>query len=236
MDKQIVVPGDFLSEDSKKAGVGTYVHEGKVYSNLYGLVSGKDKIRVVPLSGRYIPNAGDEIIAMVTEITFSNWIMDINSPYEGLLHQSEYPKRIDSADMMRYLKVGESVLVMVKEVTPSMKVELTMRNSKFRPINSGRLVKILPTKVPRVIGRGGSMISLLKKETRCNIFVGQNGIIWVTGKDRDMDIAIEAIKIIENKAHTNGLTDRINAFLKGEKEEAKSVESKGSEIFNELLD
>lgn len=236
MDKQIVIPGDLLSDNVAKAGDGTYVAEGKVYSNLYGLVSEKDKIRVVSLSGKYIPSTGDVIIATVSEVTFSNWIMDINSPYEGLLHLSEYPKRIESSEMMKHLKIGDSALVLVKEITPSMKVELTMRDNKLKPISSGRMVFISSTKVPRIIGRGGSMISMLKKETNCNIFVGPNGVVWVTGKDRNMDKAIEAIHIIENEAHTNGLTDRISRFLKEESGEHKRDKATGSDILNELLD
>lgn len=237
MDKQIVIPGDFLSDDFKKAGEGTYVIEGKVYSNLYGLVSEKkNKIRVVPLTGKYYPSVGDLIIATVTEITFSNWIMDIKSAYEGLLHISEYPRRIDSADMMKYLNVSDSVLVMVKEVTPSMKVELTMRDSKLKPITSGRLVEITPSKVPRIIGRGGSMISMLKNETNCNIFVGQNGVIWITGREQDMNKAIYTINLIEKEAHTNGLTDRISRFLKEESGETEAVKSTDSNLLNELLD
>jgi exosome complex component RRP4 len=234
MDKWIVIPGDFLSDEVNKAGEGTYVREGKVYSNLYGMVNEKDKIRVVPLSGKYFPSTRDVIIATVSQITFSNWIMDIRSPYEGLLHISEYPKRIESGDMTKCLNVGDSALVMVKEVTPSMKVELTMKDNRLKPIISGRIVEISPTKVPRVIGRNGSMISLLKSETNSNIFVGQNGLIWITGRERDMNKAIETIRIIENEAHTEGLTDRISRFLKEDTKESKTVES-SSDILDELL-
>jgi len=237
MDKHIVVPGEFLSDDIKKAGDGTYVSERKVYSNLYGLASEKENIRVVSLSGKYIPQDGDLIVATVKEITFSNWIMDIKSPYEGLLNVSEYPRRIDSSEMIKYMDVGSSVLVMVKNVSRSMKIELTMRNNRLKPITSGRIVQVSTVKMPRMIGRNGSMISMLKRETNCNIFVGQNGVIWITGKDRDMDKAIEAMQIIENEAHINGLTDRINGFLKRDvKNEQETVKPTGSEILDELLD
>lgn len=242
MEKTIVIPGDLLSEDARKAGDGTYVQDGKVYSSVYGLVSFKNKVRVVPLSGKYIPAAGDMIIGTVTEVTFSNWIVDINSPYEGLLHVSEYPKRIEYEDMGRYLGVGESILTQVIDVDPAMKVELTLNDPKLRVIKSGRVVEISPPKVPRVIGRGGSMITLLKNETNCNIFVGQNGRIWVDGKDRDMEIAIRAIFKIEREAHISGLTDRITEFLLGEKgikkepREGIETEEEGVSILEELLD
>jgi exosome complex component RRP4 len=60
------------------------------------------------------------------------------------------------------------------------------------------------------------MISMLKKELNCSIFVGQNGRIWINGGAEDMDLALKTISIIEKEAHTNGLTDRIVDFLKQE--------------------
>jgi exosome complex component RRP4 len=62
---------------------------------------------------------------------------------------------------------------------------------------------------------------MLKKELNCNIFVGQNGRIWVNGNEDNMDLAFKTILIIEKEAHTTGLTDRIMEFLKTEKD-AKS--------------
>ena len=235
MEKKIVIPGDFLSDNSSKAGDGTYVSEGKVYSKLFGLVSEKDKILVVSLSGKYLPSIRDVVIGTVVEISYSNWFLNINSPYEGRLNISEFSKRIEQDNMMEYLNIGDSVVVMVKEVTPSMKVELTMRNHKLGIIADGRIFKLSPSKVPRVIGRSGSMISMMKKETNCNIVVGQNGIVWVTGKDKDVDKAIESLHIIEKEAHTKGLTDRVSVFLKNGYEK-KPVDSTNLEILNELLD
>jgi exosome complex component RRP4 len=62
------------------------------------------------------------------------------------------------------------------------------------------------------------MISMLKKEVNCNIFVGQNGRIWISGGADDTDLALKTIALIDKEAHTNGLTDRIVDFLKTEKE------------------
>ena len=73
---------------------------------------------------------------------------------------------------------------------------------------------IQPQKVPRVIGKSGSMITLLKKYTNCWIFVGQNGRIWVKGDPKGIDLIVEAIKKIEKEAHTVGLTNRIEKLLK----------------------
>lgn len=217
MDRKVVVPGDLLSEDAKKSGDGTYVKDGRVYSLLYGLANYRDKINVIPLAGKYIPAPGDNVVGVVKDITFSNWIVDINSPYDGLLHISEFPKRIDAEEMSKYLRIGSSIMTKVKDVDPTMKVELTLNDRKLGKITTGRVIEISHTRVPRLIGKGGSMIGMLKKEVNCNIFVGQNGRIWINGGADDMELALRTIYLIEKEAHTNGLTDRIVAFLKKEK-------------------
>ncbi|WP_174590755.1 exosome complex RNA-binding protein Rrp4 [Methanocella conradii] len=216
MEREIVVPGDLLGEDPKLAGSGTYVQGGRVYSANYGLVDRRTNIRVIPLSGRYIPARGDLVIGKVVDVTFSNWIIDINSPYEGLLHISEYPERVDPANMSKCLHVGELIIARVADVDPSMKVELTMRDEHLKVLKQGRVVDISHVKIPRVIGRNGSMISMLKKDLNVSIFVGQNGRIWLKGDEKRVDIAIRAIFKIEHEAHTSGLTDKIKEFISKE--------------------
>jgi len=217
MDRKVVVPGDLLSEDAKRSGEGTYVKNGSVYSLLYGLANFRDKINVIPLAGKYIPGPGDNVIGVVKDITFSNWIVDINSPYDGLLHISEFPNRIESDEMSKHLRIGSSIMTRVADVDPTMKVELTLNDKKLGQIKAGQVIEISHTRVPRLIGKGGSMISMLKKEVNCNIFVGQNGRIWIHGGAEDMDLALKTITLIEREAHTNGLTDRIVDFLKTQK-------------------
>ena len=227
MDKKIVIPGDFLSDDVKNANDGTYVEDGKVFAAVYGLASLKNNVKVVPLSGKYIPKRGDIVIATITVVTRSNWIADIRSPYEGLLHISEYPKRIDNDAMAKYINVGESVMALVKDIDPSMKVELTLNDRRLRLIDDGRVIEVAPSNVPRLIGRSGSMITLLKDNTNCNVFVGQNGRIWITGKESDLDFAEKTILKINNESHVSGLTERITRFLKEERGE--NIEESGNE-------
>jgi exosome complex component RRP4 len=239
MDKKLVIPGEFLSDDVNLADEGTYVEDGKVFSSVFGVASLKNRIRVVPLSGKYIPRPGDLIIGIVTEVSFSNWIVDTRSPYEGLLHISEFPRRIESADMSKYLTVGDSIMALVNDVDANMKVELTLNDQRSRQIKEGRIIEVTPSKVPRLIGKSGSMIAMLKNETKCNIFIGQNGRIWLTGRDKDLDLAVKAISKIERESHTSGLTDRIIKFLKEEKsmqvkEPEKEVEKEEIKIKEEV--
>lgn len=215
MERNVVIPGDVLSDNIKMSGSGTYVSDGKVCASVYGLINrGERYISVIPLAGKYIPQASDRVIGIVTEVAYSNWIVDINSPYEGLLHISQYPQRIEIESMDRHLKVGDCILTLVKNVDAGMRVELTLKDKELRRLYDGRIVTISSTKMPRVIGRSGSMIRLLKSEIGCSMFVGQNGRIWISGKEDRIDLAIQAVRYIEANAHTPGLTDRVQAFLK----------------------
>lgn len=223
MEREIVIPGQLLSENKADSGPGTYIKDGKVYSLLYGVKNSKNKISVIPFSGKYIPSSRDYVIGTVIEVTPSNWIFDIVSPYDGLLHVSEYPRRVESDKMAGIMGIGSTALLRIKDVNSSMKVELTMRERGLRSLDSGRLIEISPAKVPRIIGHGGSMVSMLKKETNCEIFVGQNGRIWIKGKDSEMDLLTEAIELIMKHSHTSGLTDRISHFL-ANKDDADSEE------------
>jgi exosome complex component RRP4 len=218
MDKKIVIPGDLLSESNRKAGYGTYVKNDKVYSLFCGIENLKeDKVGVIPLAGAYVPSVNDVVIGIVIAVTPSNWIMNIASPYDGLFHVSEYPRRVESRDMPQIMDVGDSLILRVKDVDGSMKVELALRDSNFHKLKTGQIVEVEPVKVPRVIGHGGSMISMLKKETNCSIFVGQNGRIWIDGKDEDVELLSKALRKIELEAQRSGLTDRIYNFLKDER-------------------
>ena len=86
-----------------------------------------------------------------------------------------------------------------------------MRDFESRKLRNGVLIKVTPTKIPRIIGKEGSMISMIKNKTKCEIITGQNGLVWIRGENKDK--AIEAILIIEKESHTVGLTERIEKML-----------------------
>lgn len=90
------------------------------------------------------------------------------------------------------------------------------------PLRGGQIIKITSSKVPRVIGKGGSMINMIKKLTQSRIIVGQNGWIWISSKNPELEkLAIEAILKIERESHTRGLTDRIKNMLLSKLQELK---------------
>lgn len=226
---KVVVPGDFLCEEANRAGEGTYVDDGKVYAMKYGIMDDKEEIKVVALSGKYVPSRGDIVIGKIVEISFPYWIVDIASPYEARLHMSELAKgeerRIEFGSMNKYLDLGDLIVAKVLSVDAMMRVDLTLKD-EFKIGGRGRLIEISHTKVPRVIGRSGSMIKMLKEKCNCFIFIAKNGRIWIKGSEDDMNLASQVVLMIANEAHTSGLTDRVADFLDSFKKRREEDEEK----------
>ena len=58
------------------------------------------------------------------------------------------------------------------------------------------------------------MIQTIEHATSTRITIGQNGLIVVSGKNKDgTQLAIEAIRMVEEEAHTSNLTQRIKQLL-----------------------
>jgi len=170
-------------------------------------------VNVIPLGGRYIPSPGDTVIAKIIDIGPSNWLVDVNSPYPAPLHVNEVPWRVDFGDTARYLNVGDVILAKVLMVDETKRVQVTMKDSGLRKLQGGQIIDISHAKVPRVIGKGGSMIQMIKNATNSRIFVGQNGRIWIEGEVDNIVMAIRAIRMIEKEAQTSRLTERVKEFL-----------------------
>ena len=207
--REIVVPGDILDASGMKPGENAYVLDGKVRASAMGVRNVfQNTVGVIPLRGCYMPSSGDTVIGVIEDIGPSNWLVNINAPYPAPLHVNEVPWKVEFGDTSRYLSIGHVVILKVLSVDESRKISVTMKDSGLRRIEGGRLVKISHSKVSRVIGKSGSMISMLKNMTDCRITVGQNGMIWVDGDDENADVAAQAIMMIEEKAQSGNLTDK----------------------------
>lgn len=212
-ERKLVIPGDFIGRG--RAGHGTYEEGGEVFSKHVGLAEEKgDLFFVIPLNGVYNPKRGDGVIGKIEEIVFSKWIVDINSPYEAVLPLSEATEDfidLTKTDLTKYLDYGDLLFAEISSITKTKNVQLSMRNRKCRKLRGGRMIKVTPSKVPRIIGKGGSMVEMIKNMTGTQIVVGQNGLVWVKGENED--IATKAVLTIEEKSHISGLTNHIKEML-----------------------
>jgi len=172
-------------------------------------------MNVIALRGKYIPQKGDAVIGTVVDLGPLNWTIDIGTIEPVSLHVNNVPWRVDYGDTKRFLNIGNSVLLKIISVDSLNNVEPTLKGTGLRRLTDGFLLRISSSKVPRVIGKGGSMISLIRNDTNCRLFVGQNGRIWVEGSMEMIPRVSHVIEMIETYAHEIGLTDRVKAYLNG---------------------
>jgi len=212
-DKNLVIPGQILADDDYYPGRGTFKEDGKICSSLIGLVSLRNKkIRVIPLKSKYVPKKGDVVIGKINDVRFSMWDVDINSPYSGILPAFEVFGR-DKKELNKVYDVGDVLFLRVIDVDEIKKAKLGLKGRGLGKFKGGIIVDISPTKVPRLIGKKGSMINMIKNKTNCKIVVGQNGLVWVKGEEDMEQLTREIIHTIEAEAHTSGLTNKIKNKL-----------------------
>lgn len=216
--REIVIPSQLLGDTKdKRAGDGTFVEDGKIYSSLLGVLNIRQQfINVVPLKGRYEPSERDFVIGIVDIPMSSSWLVDINAPYPALLHVNEVPWDVEFGETEKYLNNGDCIMAKVLQVDQEKKLQITLNDRNLYKIKGGLLIDVEPSKVPRIIGKKGSMISLLKQYTKCRIFVGQNGRVWIDGDEQGIKKVIDTIKQIERESLSYGLTSKIEEMLKKE--------------------
>lgn len=224
--RQLVIPGELLAEGEYEAAGACYKENGKIYAAAVGLAELREKniVYVIPLAGSYIPKVGDLVIGKIVDIVVGGWHVDIKAPYTAVLPVAEaFTKPIDlgKVDLRTILDIGDLILAKVIsfDLTKENPVTLTIKEARLGKIEKGVLVEISPVKIPRVIGKKGSMINLIKSEMKCEIIIGQNGRILVTGKSMEDELFVsQLIKFIERESHISGLTEKVKELIRKYKE------------------
>lgn len=223
--RDIVIPGEAIVKGQEYLPGDYTVREGEtIIANRFGLsdISGR-LVKVIPLAGVYMPRKGNAVIGKVTDITFNGWIIGINAPYVAFLSAMDAGRYVSKNELMEFLDFGDMVIAEVFSVKHR-GVDLTLKASGLGRLEDGMIIRINSNKVPRVIGKEGSMINLIKKETGCNIIVGQNGLIWIKGRAVEAELlAKEAIMFIVDKSFISGLTEAVQEFFN------KKTKNKGEE-------
>ena len=200
MEKRIVLPGDRIAEGRIRAP-NTYHKDNGTYAAVVGTLD--DKNRFVPLENTYKPYPGDAVIGMVVDVRHAGYEVDLNLPEGGF---------IPSRDTRITLQLGDFVYCKIKSVNEVGDVDL----GEVRRLPKGKIIEFPASKVPRLIGRQSSMISLLKEHAGGEIMVGNNGYVWISEKS-DIPLLLKAIDRIKQKAHKSGLTDEIANLLESSK-------------------
>jgi exosome complex component RRP4 len=232
-ERQIVIPGEtIVSGNEFLPGDGAYRSGTEVVAKRYGILNISDKhVRVIPVSGAYYPRRGNTIIGTIADITFNGWLIDFGGAQNAFLPVAEVPRYINRNELRDYLDFGESVVVKVWDVK-SRGVDASMKMRGFGKIEGGVIMKVSPNKVPRIIGKEGSMVKMIKDSTGCNLTVGQNGRVWISGKSSDNELStMKIIRFIVENSTIAGLTEKVESYIKELGMDASPVE-----IVNENTD
>ncbi|HEV2317207.1 MAG TPA: exosome complex RNA-binding protein Rrp4 [Thermoplasmata archaeon] len=215
-ERILVLPGEEIPARGLRPGSGTYRMDGRIYASVLGLLQPRPPfVRVAPLSGRYIPKAQDTVIGIVTDVQGTFWLLDIGAPRWAPLHMTGTPWKMDFGETDQYLRVGDAVVVQVEQIENTGRIGVTMLGDGLGKLEGGTLAMVAPAKIPRVVGKGGSMIQSIQRATGCRVVVGQNGRLWVDGPDEGILKVREALHLIEEEGQRRGLTERVQQFLGG---------------------
>ena len=218
-ERKIVIPGEVIVEgDEYLPGEGTEKREGKIFSLRYGLADEQERlVKVIPLSGVYQARRGNIVIGKVELLTHNGWVVDIGTSENAFLSLMEIPRFVNKDALEEVLGLGDLVVAKVWNVNRR-GTDLSLKQRGLGRVDEGIIIKINPNKVPRVIGKEGSMISLIKEKTNCNITVGQNGFIWIKGQKIEEELfAKEAINFVTERSFVKGLTDEVNKWFEEKK-------------------
>ncbi len=224
--KRIVVPGITIDKNARYGRVGEYFvrdYRGLVATLLGVVQQGKGGVDLIPYKDVYRPNRGDYVIGVVVGYAPNGWILDIGSYTKAFLPASEMVsnRRFDPRrdELSRYLTVGDVVGVKISDVRRLGYFGATLRPSpddkdkRLGKIRSYYIIKVTTTKLPRIIGKKGSMIKLIKQKIKGDIIIAQNGVILFKGSYEDYLLLKRIINLIAAKTFASGLTDTVAGIL-----------------------
>jgi exosome complex component RRP4 len=218
-----VIPGDVVTTGPFRPEQNVILEGNKIISTTVGVSEiYDDSVKVISLTGQYLPKIDDLVIGKVISHSSLSWELDINSCYVGFLHAQDVFGRDFSAhadELTSKLKSGDLVAARIANSDRTRDPLITIADRDLGKIDSGDLVKISPSKVPRLIGKKGSMIQTIENATEAAITIGQNGWVIVSCENPEGLLkAKKAIQMVNEQAHVANLTDQVNEMLESKGE------------------
>ena len=216
--RKYVIPGDVVTTGPFRPEQNVILDGTKIIATAVGISEiYDDSVKVVPLTGKYIPKIDDLVIAKVNSHTSLSWELDINSCYVGFLPAQDVFGRDFSAhadELTSKLKTGDLVAARIANFDRTRDPLVTISDRDLGKIDSGILIAISPSKVPRLIGKRGSMIQMIEQATDAAVTIGQNGWVVVSCETPEGLLkAKTAIEMVNEKAHVANLTDQVKEML-----------------------
>ena len=213
--RKVVIPGEeIVSGSDYLPGENTEKRGNSLVSIKFGLAEEVNKlVKVIPLSGAYVPRRGNVVIGKVELLTGNGWVFDFGGAENGFLPLAEVPRYVNQNAMDEVFRIGDMAVLKIWNIG-GRGIDFSIKSRGLGRIDEGIIFKINPNKVPRVIGKEGSMIKLIKDNTNCDITVGQNGYIWIVGDKIDDEIfAKKAVEYVVENSFVEGLTENVENWL-----------------------
>ena len=216
--RKYVIPGDVVTTGPFRPEQNVVLEGNKIIATTVGISEiYDDSVKVIPLTGKYIPKINDLVIGKVVSHSSLSWELDINSCYVGFLPAQDVFGRDFSAhadDLSSKLKTGDLVAARIANFDRTRDPLVTISDRDLGKIDSGDLVKISSSKVPRLIGKRGTMIQTIEMATNAAITIGQNGWVVVSCENPEGLLkAKKAIQMVDEQAHVANLTDQVKEML-----------------------
>ena len=216
--KQYVIPGDVITTSPLRLRENVMLDGKKIIATSIGLTNiYDDSVRVIPLSAVYLPKIDDIVIGKITSIFGNSWFADINSCYEGMLLGQDVFGRGSSppmSDMKSRLDIGDLICAKIANFDRSREPLISIADQNLGKIDSGELVKISPPKIPRLIGKHGSMIQTIESSTDTSITIGQNGLIVLKSENgSNLDKIIKIFKMLDSTTDDSNMDEKIQKIL-----------------------
>ncbi len=212
-----VLPGDVISNGSSSLKQNVILEGDKLVSTTIGFTEINDgAVDVIALTGLYTSEVDDLVIGKIVSHNSLSWEVDINSSYRAMLPASDifgkdYSPSRD--DLSLKLIIGDIVLARIVN-SDSRRPLITINGHNLGKIDDGELIKISPAKVPRLIGKHGSMIQSIEESTGASITIGQNGwVIFKSDNPISLKNAIASIKMADLILHDDNLEEKIQNML-----------------------
>ena len=221
--RKYVIPGDVVTTGPFRPEQNVILDGNKIISTTIGVSEiYDDSVKVISLTGKYIPKINDLVIGKVISHTSLSWELDINSCYVGFLPAQDVFGRDFSAhadELTSKLKSGDLVAARIANFDRTRDPLVTIADRDLGKIDSGDLIKISPSKVPRLIGKRGTMIQTIETATDAVITIGQNGWVVVSCENPEGLLkAKKAIEMVNEQAHVANLTDQVKKMLESKGE------------------
>ena len=222
--RRCVIPGDVVTTRPLRPEQNVVLDGNRIISTAVGISEAyDDSIRVIPLAGKYIPKINDFVVGKVISHTSLSWELDINSCYVGFLPAQDVFGRDFSAhadELASKLRLGDLVATRIANFDRTRDPLITISDRDLGKIDSGVLVTISPSKVPRLIGKRGTMIQAIENATNAVITIGQNGWVVVSCESPNGLLkAQRAVRMVDERAHVANLTEQVKKMLESKEEE-----------------